>query len=219
MRTDTIPVRTPLIGRHNIYNCLQAAAVGLHYGIELPTIVRGLESVARVPGRLERIECGQPFGVYVDYAHTADALSECLKAVRDVTHGRLICVFGAGGDRDAMKRPKMGRTVSRQADVAVLTSDNPRTEDPQAIVDGILAGFPQRSQAKVIRDRGAAIQWALSEARKGDAVLIAGKGHEDYQIIGQERIEFDDREVAREWLYDGKITDEPYRGNMSLYPS
>ena len=211
VRSETIPVRTTLIGRHNIYNCLQAVAVGVHYGIDLPTIVRGVESVARVPGRLERIDCGQPFGVYVDYAHTADALSECLKALRDVTHGRLICVFGAGGDRDATKRPEMGRTVARQADVAVVTSDNPRTEDPQAIVDGILKGFPHRSQALVIRDRGEAIQWALSEARQGDSVLIAGKGHEDYQIIGQERIDFDDREVAREWLFDGEITESPYR--------
>jgi UDP-N-acetylmuramoyl-L-alanyl-D-glutamate--2,6-diaminopimelate ligase len=200
--SETVPVRTRMIGTHHIYNCLTAAAVGLAYGIDLPTVVRGLEKVEHVPGRLERIECGQPFSVFVDFAHTPDALSRCLQTLRDVTAGRLICVFGAGGDRDRQKRPLMGRAVEAAADVAIITNDNPRHEAPQAIIDDILGGFRDRDSADVLADRAAAIRWALGSARPGDCVLIAGKGHEDYQIIGDERIEFDDREVAREWLYE-----------------
>ena len=137
--SETVPVRTQMIGTHHIYNCLTAAAVGLAYGIELTTIVRGLESVDYVPGRLERIECGQPFGVFVDFAHTPDALTNVLKALRQVTAGRLICVFGAGGERDRQKRPLMGRAVEQGADLAILTNDNPRHEDPLAI-------FPRRAR-------------------------------------------------------------------------
>ncbi len=142
--SETVPVRTQMIGTHHIYNCLAAAAVGLAYGIELTTVVRGLESVGHVPGRLERIECGQPFGVFVDFAHTPDALTGVLKTLRQVTAGRLICVFGAGGERDRQKRPLMGRAVEQGADVAILTNDNPRHEDPQAIFRDVLDGFAQR---------------------------------------------------------------------------
>ena len=130
-----------MIGDHHIHNCLVAAAVGLAEGIDLTTIVRGLEAVARVPGRLERIECGQPFGVYVDYAHTPDALAVALDTLGEVTAGRVICVFGAGGNRDTAKRPLMGRAVEERADVAIVTTDNPRLEDPQAIAAEVLAGF------------------------------------------------------------------------------
>lgn len=200
--SDTVPVRTPLIGDHNISNCLLATAVGLAYGIDLPTIVRGIEAVPRVPGRLDRVECGQPFGVFIDYAHTADALQVCLKTLRGVTSGRLICVFGAGGDRDKTKRPRMGRAVANGADLAVVTSDNPRGERPAAIIDQVLSGFDDRSTAHVIVDRRQAIEWALAQAGPGDCVLIAGKGHETHQIVGDERREFDDRAVAREWLYE-----------------
>lgn len=200
--SETVPVRTRMIGTHHIYNCLVAAAVGLAYGIDLPTVVRGLESVDYVPGRLERIECGQPFGVFVDFAHTPDALTGALAALRQVTSGRLICVFGAGGNRDQQKRPLMGRAVEAGADLMVVTSDNPRTEDPQAIIDDVLSGLENPAAAKILPDRIAAIYWALEHSRPGDCVLIAGKGHEKYQIIGHKRVELDDCEIARQWLYE-----------------
>ena len=196
------------MGLHNVYNCLVAAGVGLVYGIDLPTIVRGIESVQFVPGRLERLECGQPFGVFVDYAHTPDALATCLDALRGVTRGRVICVFGAGGDRDRQKRPLMGRAVEVRADLPVITNDNPRHEDPDEIASQILGGFTDATRAQVILDRAAAIRWALAEARPGDCVMIAGKGHEDYQIVGDERLYFDDREVARHWLYESTLVDD-----------
>lgn len=198
---ETAPVRTPLIGTHNVYNCLIAAAVGITYGLDLTTIARGLEEISYVPGRLERIECGQPFGVFVDYAHTADALTVVLAALKSVTQGRVFCVFGAGGDRDRTKRPLMGQAVEQAADVAIVTSDNPRSEDPAAIIHDVLAGFDNASRARTIVDRAEAIAWALGQAQAGDCVLIAGKGHEDYQIIGRDRLKFDDREFARGWLY------------------
>jgi len=209
--SDSVPVRTTLIGRHNVHNCLVAAAVGLVYGIDLADIVRGLEAVSTVPGRLERLECGQPFGVFVDYAHTPDALAGCLDTLRAVTGGRLICVFGAGGDRDRLKRPAMGKAVEARADVAVLTNDNPRGEDPQAILSQILAGFRDRESVHIIEDRAEAIRFALSRARAGDCVVIAGKGHEEHQTIGSRRLYFDDREVARQWLYESTGVDELLR--------
>ena len=148
--SDSVSVRTRMIGRHHIYNCLTAAAVGLTYGIDLMAVVRGLEAIDYVPGRLQRIECGQPFSVFIDYAHTPDALAASLRALRNVTSGRLICVFGAGGDCDRQKRPLMGREAERLADTVVLTSDNPRNEDPLEIVDEILSGFRQPPAAQVI---------------------------------------------------------------------
>jgi UDP-N-acetylmuramoyl-L-alanyl-D-glutamate--2,6-diaminopimelate ligase len=199
--SETVPVRTQMIGTHHIYNCLTAAAVGLAYGIELTTVVRGLESVGHVPGRLERIECGQPFGVFVDFAHTPDALTGVLKALGQVTAGRVVCVFGAGGQRDRQKRPFMGRAVEQGAHVAILTNDNPRHEDPHGIVQDVLEGFHNPAVVEVIPDRVEAIHRALALAGPGDCVLIAGKGHEKYQIVGDENVPLDDREVAREWLY------------------
>lgn len=199
---ESIPVRTRLIGTHNIYNCLMATAIGLAYDIDLATIARGMESLSKMPGRLERLDCGQPFGVFVDYAHTADALANCLDTLRKVTDRRLICLFGAGGDRDAFKRPLMGRAVEARADLAVITSDNPRSESPDEIAKEILQGFRHPHRAHVELDRASAIQWALGVARPGDCVLIAGKGHEGFQIIGDHRLQFDDRELARQWLYD-----------------
>ena len=199
--SETVPVRTRMIGTHHVYNCLAASAVGLAYGVDLVTVARGLEAVEHLPGRLERLECGQPFGVFVDYAHTPDALTGSLEALREVVRGRLICVFGAGGDRDREKRPLMGRAVEANADRAVVTTDNPRTEDPKAIQDDVLSGLQRADEVVVIPDRAEAIHWALAEALPGDCVLIAGKGHEKYQIIGTERVPFDDRQVARQWLY------------------
>jgi UDP-N-acetylmuramoyl-L-alanyl-D-glutamate--2,6-diaminopimelate ligase len=200
--SETAAVRTRMIGDHHVSNCLMAAAVGLMYGIELPVIARGLESLEQVPGRLERIECGQPFSVFVDYAHTPDALATVLRTLRRVTAGRVICVFGAGGDRDRRKRPLMGSAVESQAHLAVVTTDNPRHEEPAAIIREILSGFESPSSTCVIVDRATAIQWALSQARPGDCVLIAGKGHEDYQEVGGARYWFDDRDVVRRWLYE-----------------
>lgn len=200
--SETVPVRIPMIGTHNIYNCLTAAAVGLAHGIELTTIVRGLEYAGQVPGRLERIECGQPFSVFVDYAHTPDALTAVLQTLREVTAGRVICVFGAGGQRDREKRPLMGRAVEQAADMALLTDDDPRREDPRAIARDVLGGFVVPDAVEVIHDRETAICRALAAARPGDCVLIAGKGHETCQIVGDRHLELDDREVARRWLYE-----------------
>ncbi|NLE37831.1 MAG: UDP-N-acetylmuramoyl-L-alanyl-D-glutamate--2,6-diaminopimelate ligase [Pirellulaceae bacterium] len=199
---DTIPVRTRMIGTHHVYNCLEAAAIGQAHGLDLPTVVRGLESVEYIPGRLQRIECGQPFGVFVDYAHTPDAISGCLRALRGVVEGRLICVFGAGGDRDREKRPLMGRAAEQDADVVILTSDNPRNEDPRAILGDLLSGFECPAGAHVVVDRKEAIHAALAMARQGDCVLIAGKGHEQVQIIGDDRYPMDDHEIASLWLYE-----------------
>lgn len=200
---ESIAVRTRLIGTHNLYHCLMAAAVGLIYGLDLPTIARGLQSVETVAGRLQRIQCGQPFSVFVDHARTADALAEVLRALRQVTHGRLLCVFGASGGRDPLERPRLGRVVERMADVAVITSNDPRSEHPETIIDQILAGFRQPQRAVAIADRAEAIHWALAEARPGDCVLIAGRGHESHLLVGQERIPFDDRQFVKQLLWEG----------------
>ena len=197
-----MPVRTQLIGRHNIYNCLLAAATGISYGIDLATIAYGIEKLDKVPGRLERIECGQPFSVFVDYAHTAEALAVTLDTLRPLARGRLVCVFGAGGNRDQQKRPTMGKAVENRADVTYLTSDNPRHEEPEQIARDVLSGFANPSEVRVVLDRAEAIARALDDAQEGDCVLIAGKGHEDYQVVGDKRLYFDDRAFARQWLYE-----------------
>ncbi|HVW03182.1 MAG TPA: UDP-N-acetylmuramoyl-L-alanyl-D-glutamate--2,6-diaminopimelate ligase [Planctomycetaceae bacterium] len=195
----SIDVRTSLIGRHNISNCLAAAAAGLHFGLSLEQIAAGLESLHSVPGRMEPVECGQPYAVFVDYAHTEDALERAIVALRRLTVGRVLCVFGAGGDRDRTKRPGMGRAAA-EADIAILTSDNPRSEDPEQIMREILAGFPAEAHPELEADREQAICRALELARPGDSVLIAGKGHETEQICGAERRRFDDRAVARKHI-------------------
>ena len=198
--TDEVELQIRLPGRHNVANCLVAAAAGLHFGLTLEAVAAGLESVEQVPGRLEPIECGQEFAVYVDYAHTDDALGRAIAAVREVTPGRVFCIFGAGGDRDRSKRPLMGR-AALAADVPVVTSDNPRSEDPLDIIRQILDGMqPSSAASHVEPDREQAIDWALRQARPGDSVLIAGKGHERVQIIGAHSIPFDDREICRRHL-------------------
>jgi UDP-N-acetylmuramoyl-L-alanyl-D-glutamate--2,6-diaminopimelate ligase len=197
---DEIEVQNSLAGRHNVSNCLTAAAAGLHFGLTLEAIAAGLESLDSVPGRLEPIDCGQDFAVYVDYAHTDDALRRAIAAVRQITPGRVFCVFGAGGDRDRTKRPLMGR-AALAADVPVVTSDNPRSEDPQDIIQQIIAGMPAGPTVPHVEPgREQAIAWALEQARAGDSVLIAGKGHESVQIIGSHSFPFDDREVCRRRL-------------------
>ena len=193
----------PLIGRYNIANGLAAVAAALAVGVELDTVVEGLANATPVPGRLERIvtEDSAPT-VLVDYAHTDDALRNVLEAVRPITRRRLIVVFGCGGDRDTTKRPRMGRIAAELADEVVVTHDNPRTESPQRILNDILSGVAptHRSRVLVEPDRRIAIDLAIDHGRVGDVVLIAGKGHETYQIIGTERRPFDDRLVAADAL-------------------
>ncbi|MSQ76942.1 MAG: UDP-N-acetylmuramoyl-L-alanyl-D-glutamate--2,6-diaminopimelate ligase [Nitrospiraceae bacterium] len=196
------PVESRLVGEHNVYNILAAIGVGLHEGLSPEIIQRGIASVVNVPGRFERVEAGQDFTVVVDYAHTDDALLRLLTAAQALKTGRVITVFGCGGDRDRGKRPKMGHVAARLSDVVFLTSDNPRSEDPAAILREIEVGVREaladrRIRYEVIADRRAAIEAAVREAKSGDTVLIAGKGHEDYQIVGSTRLHFDDREVAR----------------------
>ena len=216
-----------LIGSANLENILAAVAAGFSLGLKPEAIARGLERLAAVPGRMERIENRRGFHVFVDYAHTPDALERALQVLRPLTRGRLIAVFGCGGDRDRGKRPMMGEIAARLSDVAVLTSDNPRSEEPLAIIGEIEAGVKKvgmrKSQISDLKsqtmnskfkiqnsklesgyaiepDRRAAIQSTVRLARPDDLILIAGKGHEDYQILASKRIHFDDREVAREEL-------------------
>lgn len=191
----------PLAGDFNISNALVAAGCALALGIDLATVVRGLADAPQVPGRLERVDEGQPFSVLVDYAHTPDGLEKAVRAVREITTGRVITVFGCGGDRDPEKRPLMGVAAGKYSDVAIVTSDNPRTEDPVGIILQVEDGLRQADATyRVEVDRRQAIADALREARPGDSVLIAGKGHEDYQIFADRTVHFDDREVAREEL-------------------
>lgn len=194
-------VRTGLIGRHNVYNILAAAGWALAEGIPPAVVRKAIAGFALVPGRLEKVGCGagKRFSVFVDYAHTEDALQNVLSAIRQVGAGRIIVVFGCGGDRDRTKRPKMGRVVSRLADYAIVTNDNPRSEDPLSIVSEITAGMKGKNY-RVITDRRDAIKAAVEMAGKGDVVLVAGKGHENYQIFADRTVPFDDREVVRECL-------------------
>ncbi len=190
-------VHLPLLGAHNVHNALAAAAACAELGLDMGRIAEGLATFDGVPGRLESIDCGQDFRVLVDYAHTDDALRSVLNAVRELYPRRIITVFGCGGDRDRGKRPKMGRVVEELSDVAVVTSDNPRSERPEAIIEDILTGLEEPGRAVVVPDRAAAIARAVELARPGDVVLIAGKGHESYQIVGDRRLDFDDRHAAR----------------------
>jgi UDP-N-acetylmuramoyl-L-alanyl-D-glutamate--2,6-diaminopimelate ligase len=171
-------------------------------GLPLSQLLPALESFRGVPGRMERVRAPEGLGpaVLVDYAHTPDGLESALAACRPFTEGRLICVFGCGGDRDRTKRPRMGEIAARLADGVVVTSDNPRTEDPQRILDDVVAGIPAGSDLRVEGDRARAIAETIAAAEPADLVLIAGKGHEDYQILGSHRIHFDDREEAEKAL-------------------
>jgi UDP-N-acetylmuramoyl-L-alanyl-D-glutamate--2,6-diaminopimelate ligase len=186
-----------LRGAFNAMNALAAFAAGRALGIPRASIVAGLESVALVPGRLEPVDAGQPFQVLVDYAHTPDALERALEAVRAFQPARVLCVFGCGGDRDRGKRPLMGAVAARLADQVILTSDNPRSEDPLTILREIEAGVSGASHVRTIPDRAEAIAAAIEAAAPRDAILIAGKGHETYQILGSKTLPFDDREAAR----------------------
>ncbi len=207
-RGRTVDIDSPLIGAANLQNILGAVAVGLALGLDAAVVGQGIRQLKVVPGRVEKIDNDYGVTILVDYAHTPDALEKVLGAVRPLTQGKLITVFGCGGDRDRGKRPLMGEIAARLSDLVIVTSDNPRTEEPLAILAEIEAGVRKTGMKKFEKassergyamevDRRAAIRAALSWARAGDAVLIAGKGHEDYQILGAEKIHFDDREVAR----------------------
>jgi UDP-N-acetylmuramoyl-L-alanyl-D-glutamate--2,6-diaminopimelate ligase len=198
---DSRELHSPLVGRPHIYNILAATATGLALGYDIGVIARAIETCAGAPGRFERVPHAGDFAVVVDYAHTDDALVNVLRTARDVTNGRIITVFGCGGDRDRSKRAPMGEAAASLSDVVILTSDNPRTEDPLKILADVETGMRETAKPyEKIADRREAIERAIREARTGDLVVIAGKGHEDYQIIGHETFHFDDREVAREAL-------------------
>ena len=192
-------VSLPLLGRFNAYNALAAISVGLGFDIDCELMNRAMAGV-RVPGRLERVDAGQPFNVLVDFAHTPDALGAVLTACREWTSGSLTVVFGCGGDRDPGKRPLMARAASTHADVVIVTTDNPRTEPPDRIIRDIEPGLLPNVRSHIVQDRGEAIRKALREAGEGDTVLIAGRGDTAYQIVGESNIEFDDRIKARESL-------------------
>jgi UDP-N-acetylmuramoyl-L-alanyl-D-glutamate--2,6-diaminopimelate ligase len=199
-----IQVKSALFGEHNLSNILAAVAITISLGSPINAIEKGISQISSVPGRLEGVpnKCG--FKVLVDYAHTPDALKNVLLAVRPLTKGNLILVFGCGGDRDSAKRPLMGDIGRELSDILIVTSDNPRTEDPEIIIDqiekGVLRAGEDNSPYLRITDRIAAIKQSIKIAKENDTVLIAGKGHEDYQIIGTTKYPFDDREIARESL-------------------
>jgi UDP-N-acetylmuramoyl-L-alanyl-D-glutamate--2,6-diaminopimelate ligase len=197
-------VTSPLVGPFNVSNALAAAATALAAGLDVDSVAAGLSAPVIVPGRMERIEAGQPFPVLVDYAHTPDGLEQVLRAARPLVgdDGRLVVVFGCGGDRDRAKRPAMGKAAARLADVIFVTSDNPRSEDPLAIIGEVVAGVPSGVYPIVEPDRRKAIALALALAgrEEGDVVVVAGKGHESGQTAAGVTVPFDDRVVAREEL-------------------
>lgn len=200
----SIPIVSPLVGKYNVYNIMAAAGAAIALGLSDQAIREGVCRMEQVPGRFEKVEAGQDFTVVVDYAHTSDALERVLRAARALSQGRLITVFGCGGDRDRTKRPLMGEVAARFSDYSILTSDNPRSEDPGQIIaeieEGVKRVCPDGNRYVKIIERAKAIQEAMKMARSRDLVVIAGKGHEIYQIIGERAIPFDDRAVAREAL-------------------
>ncbi len=215
---QSIRIKTPLLGRFNVANHLAAAGLCLSAGLDLKTVARGLSSLEAIPGRLENVKSDAPFTVLVDFAHTDDALDNVLSTLKPLCKARLIVVFGCGGDRDKTKRPRMAKVVEKYADMAIVTSDNPRTENPDDIISQVVAGFkdvswhglPARedtakmavppSKIKIEPDRKKAIALAIESAKKGDVVIIAGKGHENYQIIGRQKFPFSDQQIALDLL-------------------
>lgn len=201
-KKQNFAARAPIAGHHNVSNLLAAMAVLLHQGVPMPDVIEALESLPAVPGRLQRVSPdGHPFAVYVDYAHTPDSLQHALLTLREFSSKRVGVVFGCGGDRDRGKRPQMGRVAQSLADFAVVTSDNPRSENPEAIIDDIFSGLTPSLSIYRESDRLKAIHKALEMASAGDCILVAGKGHENYQIIGDRRLHFDDREVVENFFH------------------
>lgn len=194
-------LKSRMVGRPHVYNIMAAVASSLSLGIEIEQIVAGVEALDCVPGRFDRVPFDGDFAVVVDYAHTDDALKNVLQTAREVASGRVICLFGCGGDRDPLKRPKMGEAAAYGSDLVILTSDNPRTEDPERILDHAEEGLKRvGTPYRRVTDRREAIALAVSLAKAGDIVVLAGKGHENYQLIGSEKLHFDDKEVAAEAL-------------------
>ncbi len=194
-------------GFFSVQNALGVMAVGLGLGISLEGCARAMKSARGVKGRLELVPTDEDFSVIIDYSHKPDALESVLKTLRPVTKGRLICLFGCGGDRDRGKRPLMAAIAADNSDLVIITSDNPRTEDPQAIIDEIAQGLKgKRTPSKQICDREEAIAWAIDKACAGDVILLAGKGHEDYQVLGHEKRHMDEREIVAEYLKKRKKT-------------
>jgi len=194
-------IESPLVGRFNVYNILAACGVGFSYGLAPETLMAGIAACRTVPGRFERVDLGQPFLVAVDYAHTDDALKNVIALARDLKPRRVITLFGCGGDRDREKRPLMGMAAAQHSDLVVVTSDNPRSEDPLAIINDALVGVRRFDTRHIVEpDRQTAIRRAIAEAMPGDVVILAGKGHETYQIFRDRTVPFDDREAARKAL-------------------
>ena len=206
----TYTVHTNLAGRFNVYNTLAAIGAALSEGVRIDHIISALAEFQACPGRFELINEGQPFGVVVDYAHTPDGLENILKTAKEITKGRILVVFGCGGDRDRKKRPIMGAIAAKYSDIAIITSDNPRSEDPNFIISEVEDGVRQEAKNhpafhyEVIADRRQAIERAIRLAEAEDIVLIAGKGHETYQILKDKTIHFDDREEARKAIRECK---------------
>lgn len=199
---QSIRIKTPLLGRFNVANHLAAAGLCLSVGLDLKTVARGLSALGAIPGRLENVKSAAPFTVLVDFAHTDDALDNVLSTLKPLCKARLIVVFGCGGDRDKTKRPRMAKVVEKYADLTIVTSDNPRTENPDDIIRQIVAGFkdPGSSKIKIEPDRKKAIALAIESAKENDVVIIAGKGHESYQIIGKQKFPFSDQQIAFDLL-------------------
>lgn len=201
---ETISLSTPLVGRFNVYNVLTASTVCLALGVPVEFIRRGVANLPVVRGRFERISSPAGWTAIIDYAHTPDALEKCLRTIHDILpkqrNGRIITVFGAGGDRDKTKRPLMGAVAADLSDLVIVTSDNPRTEDPESIINDVLGGVPAGSEVMRDADRRKAVEKALELAVPDDVVLVAGKGHEDYQVIGKEKTHFSDREIVEEFI-------------------
>ncbi len=200
----TLPLRTRIVGNHYIYDCLAAAALGLQMEIDLPTIVRGIESVDSIPGRMERIECGQPFSVFVDAAHTPEELKSTLLFLREVVSGRILTVFGTPGTSRNSRRNVLGEIASRLSDHLILSDCNPENERPETIIEDVLKGVSSRrmKRVEVCHSRSLAIEKALDLAEPGDCVVIAGKGSEKFQLVGQNALRHDDREIAKRWLFE-----------------
>jgi UDP-N-acetylmuramoyl-L-alanyl-D-glutamate--2,6-diaminopimelate ligase len=207
---ESVPVCTQMIGDHHVSNCLAAAAVGLVMGIDLATVARGLEAVRRVPGRMERVECGQRFGVYIDSADNPDRLAIALKALRKVTSGRVLCVFGTPEHRPAEDRPMMGRVVERAADLGVLTGGHIPQAEPLRALHDVLDGYDRAARAHLIPTRSQAIRWTLEQAKPGDSVLIAGEGRLGIVSEMDGPTTLDDYDIARGWLYESARAEPTY---------
>ena len=200
-KEETIGFISPFPGQYNSENAAGALLAAHQFGVSMKTLQRGLAKVPPVRGRLEKIPTGREFSMYLDYAHTPDGLEKALTALRQLQPGRLVCLFGCGGDRDRTKRSIMGSVAAELSDLCIVTSDNPRTEDPIEIIHDIMPGvYAYNTPYTVISDRIEAIHWAIDNAARGDVILLAGKGHEDYQIIGHVKHHMDEREIVSSYL-------------------